>query len=204
MQLVALAVGHRSPARASLGRRTGRARPPGAGPVRARRAGSRGGRARLGPDEIQGPRRPADGPGPQEGDPGKAGDLWRRLGVRIVDNRAGLIDKAESSSGLPAGATTASASAATPQPATRQAILGVTKASFPGFEVVDRTTLRAACRPRRLACGRQLRTQAAHIPQAWRRPLEGPRPLDPRRDRGCRQLPRREAGVGNSVPKASR
>ena len=83
------------------------------------------------------------GRAPQEGDPGKAAETLANLyGVRIVDNRAGLIDKADKY------VWTASRrnnrirlSGYAPSVNVRQAILGVTKASFPGFEVVDRTTL---------------------------------------------------------------
>ena len=83
------------------------------------------------------------GRAPQEGEPGKAVDALTRVwGVRVVDNKAGLLDKAE--------IYTWSASRRNnrirltgyaPSIAARLAILGVTRASFPGFEVVDRTAL---------------------------------------------------------------
>ena len=83
------------------------------------------------------------GRAPQEGEPGKAADALASVwGVRVVDNKAGLLDKAETY------LWTASRrnnrirlTGYAPSISARQAILGVTRASFPGFEVVDRTTL---------------------------------------------------------------
>jgi len=83
------------------------------------------------------------GRAPREGEPAKAGDALARMwGVRVVDNRAVLLDKAENYY------WTASRHnnrirlrGYSPTAGTRQAILGVAKASFPGFEVIDRTTL---------------------------------------------------------------
>ncbi len=83
------------------------------------------------------------GRAPQEGEPGKAADAVASVwGVRIVDNRAGLLDKAEKY--LWAASRRNNRIRLTgyaPSIAARQTILGVTKASFPGFEIVDRTTL---------------------------------------------------------------
>jgi outer membrane protein OmpA-like peptidoglycan-associated protein len=83
------------------------------------------------------------GRAPQEGEPGKAAATLAAVwGVRVVDNRAGLLDKAETY------VWTANRrnnrirlSGFAPSIDVRRAILGVTKASFPGFEIVDRTTL---------------------------------------------------------------
>jgi OmpA-OmpF porin, OOP family len=78
-----------------------------------------------------------------EDEPGKAADALAALwGVRIVDNSAGLLDKADTY--LWAASRRNNRIRITgyaPSTSTRLAILGVTKASFPGFEVVDRTTL---------------------------------------------------------------
>jgi OOP family OmpA-OmpF porin len=86
---------------------------------------------------------------PQEGDPGKAaGTLASLYGVRVVNNRAGLLDKADKF------VWTASRrsnrirlTGFAPNINARQAILGVTRASFPGLEVVDRTTLARGAPP---------------------------------------------------------
>jgi OmpA-OmpF porin, OOP family len=76
-------------------------------------------------------------------DPEKAAEILRRIwGVRVVENRADLIEKAERyvwSASRRANRIRLSGYA--PNPGARQAILGVAKASFPGFEVVDRMTL---------------------------------------------------------------
>ena len=83
------------------------------------------------------------GRAPQESEPGKAADALASVwGVRVVDNKAGLLDKAETylwSASRRNNRIRLTGYA--PSIAARQAILGVTKASFPGFEVVDRTTL---------------------------------------------------------------
>lgn len=83
------------------------------------------------------------GRAPQEGEPGKAADALASMwGVRVVDNRASLLDKAEKyywTAGRRNKRIRLLGYA--PTIGARQAILGVTKASFPGFEVVDRTTL---------------------------------------------------------------
>ena len=83
------------------------------------------------------------GRAPQESEPGKAADALASVwGVRVVDNKAGLLDKAEIylwSASRRKNRIRLTGYA--PSIAARQAILGVTKASFPGFEVVDRTTL---------------------------------------------------------------
>ncbi len=83
------------------------------------------------------------GRAPQEGDPGKAADALAAVwGVRLVDNKASLLDKAETY--LWAASRRNNRIRLTglaPSISAKQAILGVTKASFPGFEVVDRTTL---------------------------------------------------------------
>jgi OmpA-OmpF porin, OOP family len=83
------------------------------------------------------------GRAPMEDEPGKAADALAALwGVRIVDNNAGLLDKADTF--LWAASRRNNRIRLTgyaPSINTRLAILGVTKASFPGFEVVDRTTL---------------------------------------------------------------
>jgi outer membrane protein OmpA-like peptidoglycan-associated protein len=83
------------------------------------------------------------GRAPEDGEPGKAALVLAAVwGVRVVDNRAGLLDKAETywwSASRRSNRIRLTGLA--PSISARQAILGVTKASFPGFEVVDRTTL---------------------------------------------------------------
>jgi OmpA-OmpF porin, OOP family len=83
------------------------------------------------------------GRAPQEGDPGKAADaLAAVFGVRVVENNARLLDKADTylwSASRRNNRVRLTGYA--PSVSTKLAILGVTKASFPGFEIVDRTTL---------------------------------------------------------------
>ena len=83
------------------------------------------------------------GRAPQEGDPGKAGDALAALwGVRVVENNTKLLDKADTylwSASRRGNRIRLTGYA--PSVSVRLAILGVTKASFPGFEIVDRTTL---------------------------------------------------------------
>src|SRR5581483_6890154 len=83
------------------------------------------------------------GRAPQEGEPAKAAAaLAETWGVRIVDNRAGLLDKAEKYIWIASRRNNPiRLSGFAPSISARQAILGVTKATFPGYEVVDRTTL---------------------------------------------------------------
>jgi OOP family OmpA-OmpF porin len=86
---------------------------------------------------------------PQEGDPAKAAEALTSLyGVRFVHNRAGLLDKADKfvwSASRRSNRIRLTGFA--PSISARQAILGVTKASFPGHEVVDRTTLARGAPP---------------------------------------------------------
>jgi outer membrane protein OmpA-like peptidoglycan-associated protein len=79
-----------------------------------------------------------------EDDADKAYDLLRRLpGVRTVDSRAALIEKADSYVWMASRRNQRiRLSGFAPNVATRQAILGVTKVNFPGYEVVDRMRLR--------------------------------------------------------------
>jgi OOP family OmpA-OmpF porin len=83
------------------------------------------------------------GRAPQEGDPSKAADALGSLwGVRVVDNKAGLLEKADKyvwSASRRNNRIRLTGYA--PSLGARQAILGVTRASFPGFEIIDRTTL---------------------------------------------------------------
>ncbi len=83
------------------------------------------------------------GRAPQEGEPGKAADaLGAMYGVRIVHNRASLLDKADKYTWVASRRNNRiRLTGFAPSINARQAILGVTRASFPGFEVVDRTTL---------------------------------------------------------------
>ena len=83
------------------------------------------------------------GRAPQEGEPGKAADALAAVwGVRVVDNKADLLDKAEKYVWIASRRNNRiRLSGYAPSIDTRRAILGVTKASFPGFEIVDRTTL---------------------------------------------------------------
>jgi OOP family OmpA-OmpF porin len=80
---------------------------------------------------------------PQEGEPGRAAQMIAGIaGVREVANRAGLIEKAERYQWWASRKKTrVRLSGYVPSAAARQAILGVTRASFPGFEVVDRMDL---------------------------------------------------------------
>lgn len=83
------------------------------------------------------------GRAPQEGEPGKAAEALGDLrGVRIVVNKASLLDKADKYTWVASRRNNRiRLTGFAPSINARQAILGVTKASFPGFEVVDRTTL---------------------------------------------------------------
>jgi hypothetical protein len=83
------------------------------------------------------------GRAPQEGEPGKAADALAAVwGVRVVDNKADLLDKADKYVWIASRRNNRiRLSGYAPSIDTRRAILGVTKASFPGFEIVDRTTL---------------------------------------------------------------
>jgi outer membrane protein OmpA-like peptidoglycan-associated protein len=83
------------------------------------------------------------GRAPEEDEPGKAAEtlavVW---GVRTIDNRAGLLDRAETFWWAASRRNNRiRLTGLAPSISARQAILGVTKATFPGFEVVDRTTL---------------------------------------------------------------
>jgi outer membrane protein OmpA-like peptidoglycan-associated protein len=83
------------------------------------------------------------GQAPQEGEPAKAAQSLRGVwGIRLIENRAGLIEKAEQYLWWATRRNNRiRLSGYVPSPSARAAILGVTKASFPGFEVVDRMTL---------------------------------------------------------------
>jgi OmpA-OmpF porin, OOP family len=79
----------------------------------------------------------------QEGEPAKAGGLVRGLwGVRGVENRVELIEKAEHYHWSASRRSHRIRLAGyVPNADVRQAILGVTKASFPGLEVADEMSL---------------------------------------------------------------
>src|SRR5262249_47403929 len=83
------------------------------------------------------------GRAPEEGDPGRAAKKLAAVwGVRVIDNRAGLLDKAETYWWAASRRNNRiRLTGLAPSISARQAILGVTKASFPRFEVVDSTTL---------------------------------------------------------------
>jgi OmpA-OmpF porin, OOP family len=83
------------------------------------------------------------GRAPEEGEPGKAAETLAAVwGVRSIDNRAGLLDRAETYWWAASRRNNRiRLTGLAPSISARQAILGVTKATFPGFEVVDRTTL---------------------------------------------------------------
>jgi outer membrane protein OmpA-like peptidoglycan-associated protein len=83
------------------------------------------------------------GRAPQEGEPAKAAELLRGVwGVRQVNNRADLIEKAEPYLWWATRRNNRiRLSGSVPNVNVRHAILGVTKASFPGLEVVDRMKL---------------------------------------------------------------
>jgi OOP family OmpA-OmpF porin len=78
-----------------------------------------------------------------ENDAEAVSDLLRKLpGVRVVDNKASLIDKPDTYVWSASRRNRRiRLSGHIPNAATRREILGVTKANFPGFEVVDRMTL---------------------------------------------------------------
>jgi outer membrane protein OmpA-like peptidoglycan-associated protein len=83
------------------------------------------------------------GRAPDEEEPGKASEMLRGTwGVRLVDNRVDLLERAEhyvwaaSRRGQRIRLT-----GYAPSLATRQVIIGVARANFPGFEIVDRTRL---------------------------------------------------------------
>jgi len=80
---------------------------------------------------------------PQEGEPQKAAELLASVwGVRRIENRAGLIEKAEHYQWWASRRNArVRLSGNVPSSSARQAILGVTRATFPGLEVVDRMTL---------------------------------------------------------------
>lgn len=78
-----------------------------------------------------------------EEEPGKASELLRGTwGVRLVDNRVDLLERAENY--IWAASRRGQRIRLTgyaPSLATRQVIIGVARANFPGFEIVDRTRL---------------------------------------------------------------
>jgi outer membrane protein OmpA-like peptidoglycan-associated protein len=78
-----------------------------------------------------------------EDQPGKASELLRGTwGVRLVDNRVDLLERAENY--IWAASRRGQRIRLTgyaPSLATRQVIIGVARANFPGFEIVDRTRL---------------------------------------------------------------
>jgi outer membrane protein OmpA-like peptidoglycan-associated protein len=83
------------------------------------------------------------GRAPDEEEPGKASDMLRGTwGVRLVDNKVDLLERAEnyvwaaSRRGQRIRLT-----GYAPSAGTRQVIIGVARANFPGFEIVDRTRL---------------------------------------------------------------
>src|SRR5215475_1700207 len=83
------------------------------------------------------------GRAPEESEPGKAAETLAAVwGVRTIDNRAGLLDRAETYWWAASRRNNRiRLTGLAPSISARQAILGVTKATFPGFEVVDSTTL---------------------------------------------------------------
>jgi OmpA-OmpF porin, OOP family len=93
--------------------------------------------------EFQGRDALLTGRAPQEGEPDKAAGIVSALwGVRVVDNRAGLLDKTETFVWAASRRNNrVRLTGFAPSMTAKQAILGVAKASFPGFEIVDRTTL---------------------------------------------------------------
>jgi outer membrane protein OmpA-like peptidoglycan-associated protein len=81
-----------------------------------------------------------EGKADDDAEPPKAADLLRGIwGVRSVDNKAELVPKVENYTWT-AGrrGNRIRITGHVPNRATRQAILGVAKANFPGFEVLDR------------------------------------------------------------------
>ena len=83
------------------------------------------------------------GRAPDEDEPGKASELLRSTwGVRLVDNRVACSNGAENY--IWAASRRGQRIRLTgyaPSVATRQVIIGVARANFPGFEIVDRTRL---------------------------------------------------------------
>jgi outer membrane protein OmpA-like peptidoglycan-associated protein len=89
------------------------------------------------------------GRAPDEDEPGKASELLRGTwGVRLVDNRVDLLERAENY--IWAASRRGQRIRLTgyaPSLATRQVIIGVARANFPGFEIVDRTRLARGAPP---------------------------------------------------------
>jgi outer membrane protein OmpA-like peptidoglycan-associated protein len=83
------------------------------------------------------------GRAPDEEGPGKASDTLRGTwGVRLVDNRVDLLERAEHYVwGASRRGQRIRLTGYAPNLGTRQVIIGVARANFPGFEVVDRTRL---------------------------------------------------------------
>lgn len=83
------------------------------------------------------------GRAPREGEPGKAADALAAVwGVRVVDNKADLLDKADKYYWVASRRNNRiRLMGLAPSIEAKRAIVGVTRASFPGFEIVDRTTL---------------------------------------------------------------
>jgi len=89
------------------------------------------------------------GRAPDEDGPGKASELLRGTwGVRLVDNKVDLLERAENY--IWAASRRGQRIRLTgyaPSLATRQVIIGVARANFPGFEIVDRTRLARGAPP---------------------------------------------------------
>jgi hypothetical protein len=83
------------------------------------------------------------GRAPDEDESGKASDKLRTTwGVRLVDNRADLLERAENYVwAANRRGQRIRLTGYAPSLATRQVIIGVVRANFPGFEIVDRTRL---------------------------------------------------------------
>jgi len=89
------------------------------------------------------------GRAPDEDGPGKASELLRGTwGVRLVDNKVDLLERAENYSWAASRrGQRIRLTGYAPSLATRQVIIGVARANFPGFEIVDRTRLARGAPP---------------------------------------------------------
>ena len=140
-----------------------------------------------------------EGQAGDDAEPLRAGDLLRGVwGVRVVENRAELLPKVDD---LHLDRSPARQPhphhGPCPQPGHAQGHSRGGQGQLPGLRGGRPHGDRARRAVRRcVARGRGLRAQAAHRPEARRRPPQGSRHVDRRRGRGCRQLPRRQVGAG--------
>ena len=138
------------------------------------------------------------GRAPQEGEPGKAADALAAVwGVRVVDNKADLLDKAEKyvwtasrrNNRIRLSGYAPSIECPAGHPGGDEGELSGVRDRRPHDAGARRSIVRC------LAGGRQLRIEAADRHQARRRPPGGPGPRCHGRGRGCHRLPHHQAGA---------